>query len=290
MIGDLDISRINAHHVSQFLNRSQVSAKSFHAKHSLLRHFFQYWAARGEIAEMSMPPNRPRQRTTFLPYIYTREELRHLLKLIPVCRTANDKVHPKTLRAALLLLYATGATSGEVVRLLCGDVNLENGIVSLSGSGSKGGRSIPIGKDLTKVFRQYGQWRERVGIKTDRFFSKIDEGLIDSGTIYRYFDRLRRKARLAGFANSTQKPCVRDLRATFAVHQITGWIKKKKDLGVMVPALAEYIGNAVGLDATERYLRFTPARFQNALNKLSPSRSDPRWQVDPALLRFLTEM
>jgi hypothetical protein len=79
------------------------------------------------------------------------------------------------------------------------------------------------------------------------------------------------------------------LRATFAVHQITSWIKRKEDLNQMLPALAVYMGNA-GLESTERYLQLAPERFCGALNKLSPQKSHMRWQDDPALLEFLSNL
>jgi hypothetical protein len=69
------------------------------------------------------------------------------------------------------------------------------------------------------------------------------------------------------------------LRATFAVHRITSWIKRRDDLNLMLPALSAYMGNA-GLESTERYLQLTPERFQDALNKLSPQDSRTRWRDD----------
>jgi integrase/recombinase XerD len=285
----LDISHINVNHVSQFLNRSQASTTVFRVKHGLLRHFFEYWAAHGEISESPMPTNRPRQRSTFLPYIYTREELHRLLQLAPTCITKNDKIHPRTLRALLLVLYATGASAGETTRLVCDSVDLQNGILRLPGSRRVASRSIPLGRDLIRVVQQYADWRGRVGTQDDRFFSRTDGGFISPRAIQRSFERLRRKAGIAGFPKSSQKPCVRDIRATFAVHQITSWIKKKENLDVLLPALAAYLGNA-GLESTERYLRLTPTRFQDALNKLSPSTPHARWQHDSRLLRFLTEL
>ncbi|HMG84963.1 MAG TPA: tyrosine-type recombinase/integrase [Terracidiphilus sp.] len=287
--GNLDLSRVNVNHVSQFLNRSRASTTVFRVKHSLLRHFFEYWAAHGEISESLMPANRPPERSTFLPYIYTREELHRMLRLVPTCITKNDKIHPKTLRAILLVLYATGASACEVTRLVCESVDLQNCIFKLPGSRGKTSRSIPLGKDLIRVVQQYADWRKRVETQGDRFFSRMDGGFISPRAVQRNFERLRRKAGIAGFRKSSQKPCVRDLRATFAVHQITSWIKKKEDLDVMLPALAAYIGNA-GLESTERFLRLTPARFQDALNKLSPSRLHARWQDDSRLLKFLTEL
>src|SRR3954447_23796713 len=80
-VGNLNIQQVTLHHVSDFLDRSQGSGAAFRRKHSLLRRFFEYWAAHGAIAPLPMPSNRPAQRSSFLPYIYTSEELRELLRL-----------------------------------------------------------------------------------------------------------------------------------------------------------------------------------------------------------------
>jgi hypothetical protein len=84
-------------------------------------------------------------------------------------------------------------------------------------------------------------------------------------------------------------PLLRDLRPTFAIHQITSWIRRKEDLNQMLPALAVYMGNA-GLESTETYLQLAPERFRGALNKLSPQKSHTRWRDDPALLEFLANL
>ena len=288
-VGNLPLCQIKVHHVLQFLNRPQTSAAAFRRKHSLLRHFFEYWAAHGEIAALPMPANRPPQRSNFLPYIFTREELRRLLRLTPLSKTSSDKIHHKTLRATLLTLYATGATVSEVTRLVNEDVDLRNGFVRFSGSLLKAGRRIPIGRDLVRVAQQYVDWQKRIGAQSESFFSRIDGRGITPRALGAYFERLRRAAGIAGYRESSQRPCLRDLRVTFAVHQITSWIKRKEDLNLMLPALGAYMGN-VGLESTERYLALTPQRFQNALNKLSPQRSHSRWRDDSALLEFLANL
>jgi site-specific recombinase XerD len=286
---NLEICQITAHHVSEFLDRPQTSVATFRRRHSLLRRFFEFWAAHGAITELPMPSNRPAQRSCFLPYIYTREELRTFLRLTLVLATPNDKIHRKTIRAALLTLYATGATVSEVAKLDKEDVDLRNGLIKFSGSQLKASRCIPIGKDLVRVAQQYIAWQKRTGTQSGCIFSRIDGTRITSRGLRAYFERLRRTAGIDGYRQSSQRPCVRDFRATFAVHRITSWIRRREDLNRMLPALAAYMGNA-GLESTERYLRLTPERFQNALNKLSPQDSHTRWRDDSGLLEFLSNL
>ena len=211
-VGNLSLSQINVNHVSQFLNRSQASATVFRTKYSLLQHFFDYWTAHGEIAEPPMPANRPRQRSNFLPYIYAREELRRLLRVVPSSKTSNDKIHPKTLSAAFLMLYATGASVGEVTTLVNEDVDLQNGLIKFSGNLLKSSRCIPIGRDLVRVLRQYVEWRERIEVQSQFFFCRINGSEITPRAFRAYFERLRRSAGIAGYWESSQRPCVRDLR------------------------------------------------------------------------------
>jgi integrase/recombinase XerD len=288
-VGNLSLSRIGVHHVLEFLNRPQTSTAAFRRRHSLLRHFFEYWAAHGAMAELPMPANRPARRSNFLPYIYTRDELRKLFRLASSTEMPNDKIHHRTLRAALLTLYATGATVSEVTRLVNEDVDLRHGTIKFSTSPLKVGRCVPIGADLIRVARGYIGWRKRMGAGSEFFFSNVDGREISPRALGAYFRRLRQSAGITGNRESTQRPCLRDLRTTFAVHQITSWMKRKEDLNQMLPALAAYMGN-VGLESTERYLQLAPERFQNTLNKLSPHQSHTRWREDPVLLEFLANL
>jgi integrase/recombinase XerD len=287
--GNLPISRIQVQHVSQFLDQPQISSLAFRRTHSLLRHFFEYWSAHGAIAEVPLPPNLPRRLSTFIPYIYSREELRSMVQLAPRLTTSNDTVDWRTFRAVLVALYATGATVGEVTKLAGENVNLRDETISFSSSHLKLERCIPLCKDLVRVLKQHVAWRERKGIRSRFFFATVAGGEIAPRKLLAYFQRLRRAAGIVGYRGSKQRPCLRDLRATFAVHQVTSWIKRNEDLNRMLPALGAYMGN-VGLESAERYLQLTPERFQKALNKLSPSESGARWRNDPVLFDFLSKL
>lgn len=289
LVGNLPLREVNGSHVFQFLNRVQMSDVAFRKYHSLLRHLFDYWAAHGEMEWVLMPPNRPAQRSAFLPYIYAKEEIRELHRLARICGGPRDKLHHRTLSAILFTLYATGANVGEVVELTCQDVDLRLGLVRFSSSSLRVSRSIPICKALVRLLRQYANWRSCSGVQSLLFFSRLDGQKIGSRTLSSYFERIRAASGIVGHRQSSQRPCLRDFRATFAVHRINLWMKQKANLDVMLPALGAYLGNS-GMESTERYLQLTPQRFQAALNKLSPNESRTSWQRDPALLEFLANL
>lgn len=288
-VGNLPLNELTVHHVLQFLSLPLTTPRSFRVKHSLLRHFFDYWAAQGAMQRLPMPPNRSVPRSNHLPYIYTRKELRRLLRLALSISKPRDVVHPKTLRAILLTLYATGANVSEVTRLGNKDVDFRNGRINFSAGWSKTSRCIPVGGDLVRVAQRYAEWKKRIRSQSQFFFPRIDGNEITTHTLLTYFVRLRRAAGIVGYPNSNRMPCLLDLRATYAVHQITSWIKKKRDLNVMLPALGAYMGNTL-LESMERYLQVTPERFQSALNKLSPQNSCARWRDNSTLIEFLANL
>lgn len=247
--GDLPLAQIKIEHVAQFLSRYQSSVVAFRRAHSLLNHFFEYWAANGEVEAHVMPANQPPQRSRFLAYIFSKEEIKRLLKAAPQITTASDTIHHKTIRTAVLTLYATGTTVGELARLTNDDVNLNDGLIQFSGSRLKAGRSIPIANDLIRVMKQYTQWKPKLA-PSKWFLSRMDGRPLTPPLLRSAFERLRRKTGILGYRESSQRPCLRDLRATFAVHRITSWMKRKEDLNVMLPVLAAYSGN-VALESAE---------------------------------------
>ena len=288
-LGEVDLAQVQTRDVLRFLNGPKTSTVTFRGKHSQLRFFFEYWAVRGMIPEFTMPPNRPLQRQTFTPYIYTREEIRRLLQATRTPMTAVDTLHPQTLRAFLITLYTTGALSGEILQLAAKDIDLRRGFITIRTTRFNRSRKLPIGKDLLGVLQRYAAWKKRSKLDAEVFFPRIDGSQIVARTLNGIFQRLRRRANIVRRDGAFYQPRMHDLRATFAVHRITSWIKNKADLNRMLPALSVYMGQ-VGLASTERYLYMTPERFREELNRLSPMKPKRRWRDDPGLLEYLATL
>jgi integrase/recombinase XerD len=109
---------------------------------------------------------------------------------------------------------------------------------------------------------------------------------IDSVYIRKAFATHVRSSGLRRRDGATIWPRISDLRATFAVHRITAWLKDESNLNQMLPALATYLGQS-GLGSIEGYLKLAPERFRKQLLSLSPQKSRRHWRDDPNLMRFL---
>ena len=290
-VGNLLLDDIRPQQVLSFLDGPRTSAITWPRKYNLLRNFFLFWIARQAMRSLPLPPSRRATPQTFVPYIYSRAEIRHLLA---TARTSQSYkgciIDAPTLRTYLILLYGTGILIGEARRLLREDVDFKKRLITIRNARLQPSRQIPFGADLLKALRTYRTSHHREDRMKDPHFFLTTEGYaIKETNMQHTFQKLRRKAGIARHDDIPQAPRLHDFRYTFAVHRLTAWHKHGAEMNRMIPALSMYMGY-VKLGGAARYLRLTPERFRTQLNMLSSRRGKRRWRDDPALMRFLSKL
>jgi integrase/recombinase XerD len=289
-LGDVQLNQVTTKDVSRYLDGPLTSNITWRAKYQLLYHFFEFWSSRGEMPDLVMPPARPYVRQTFVPYVFTRDEIRALLKATVVCQAkVSCTIEAQTLRTLILVLYGTGARIDELLRLQFKDIDLKRGTIIVRSNRFQRFRKLPISRDLMEIIRKYLKWMLRKEYCGHLLFVRKDGTPLVGGVVTHNFQRLRQVAGVTRHDQTQYQPRMHDLRHTFAVHRITSWIRKGADLNRMLPALAAYMGQ-VGLGSTERYLLLTPERFRKELNKLSSARGKGHWRNDMNLMRFLAAL
>jgi integrase/recombinase XerD len=287
-IGNIQLCQVTTRHVLCYLDESDGASVRWRIKHQILDRFFSYWSNLELASQVVMPPLKPKVRQTFAPYIYSRLQLRALLRATTYYKDRRDCISRQTMRTTMLLLYGTGALIGEVLRLQCSDIDLATAQILIRGKGASRFREIPVGADVLDVLRRYWAWRSRKKFLGAHFLiSKFDRAL-NIHTVVKHFERLRRRAGVKRCGERYQ-PRLADFKFTFAVHRITSWIRNGADLDRMLPALAAYMGQA-GLGSTERYMSLTAERFRKELEKLSPGPAKYSWRNDKALMEFLATL
>jgi hypothetical protein len=91
-VGDVPLDTIMPTHILDFLNRPPSSYTTWCVKFSLLKFFFEHWSARGLVDRLPMPRRIPAPlalRQAFVPYVYSRNEVRLLLQAIPAWETRS---------------------------------------------------------------------------------------------------------------------------------------------------------------------------------------------------------
>ncbi|HEX8890049.1 MAG TPA: site-specific tyrosine recombinase XerD [Pyrinomonadaceae bacterium] len=139
------------------LSRDGLAPASVSRSVSAARGFFRFLMLDGHIKEHPAEDLNTPQRMAHLPRFLTVEEMERLLA-VPDVETAEGLRD----RAMLELMYAAGLRVSELVKLKRADVNLDAGLVSCHGKGSKE-RHVPIGKSATEWLEKYIGVRARSG-------------------------------------------------------------------------------------------------------------------------------
>jgi site-specific recombinase XerD len=260
------VAVIGADAVAAFLAGAGPVTSAWHIRYRALKGFFRFAVSRGHRNDAPLPTVIPKPPPPFVPYIYSRDEIRRLLDAIPSYRRCRTGIEPETLRAILLLLYGAGLRAGEALNLSVADVDLPNAILTVRNTKSFKTRLVPMSRHLTSVLSEYARWRAvaHPAVGDDRRFFLSKRGTaIHLVTLEDAFQRLREHAQVRRSDGARYQPRLHDLRHAFAVHRLTEWYRQGADVQRLVHHLSVYLGHA-HLAATQVYLTMTPELLQQA--------------------------
>jgi integrase len=209
----------------------------------------------------------PVKESVFLPYIFSRDEVRQLLAAATSHR--GRFIWGPMLRALILVLYCTGLRLGEAVRLRTDDVDLDRGTLMVRHSKGRS-RIVPIRPDLVAELRRYAAERHQLVCELRRaapegLFLRLDASPL---TVTSASNALRQLLRKLGMKPPNGRIGARpyEFRHAFAVHRLTAWATEGVDVHAKLPWLSAYLGhqNVLG---TEVYLKATPQLLELASSR-----------------------
>lgn len=205
----------------------------------------------------------PQPDKTFLPYIFTHNEIRRLLAAVDQTKqcTHYDRQSLAHLIMPVLfrMLYCCGLRIGEALKLKTEAVDLKNGVLRLTETKNNKERLVPMSITLTKICADYRTNPIVKNCGNEYFFPAPDGTHYAVCTIY---ERFREYLFLAGIGHGGRGkgPRLHDVRHTMAVHTLNKWASDGKDLYVALPILMTYLGHS-SLRSTEKYLRLVPEAY-----------------------------
>ena len=217
----------------------------------------------GYLCNMGYPsyiPEIPKFKSSFIPYIFTKEEIGLILTACDrfyACKVMPDS-YTRVIPALLRVLYGTGLRIGEAVNLLEKDVNLSEKYLKIRQSKNGTERIVPISASLTDTCEKYQALKKteiRGKIQCELFFVKDNNTQCRLSSVYRVF---REILRLAGISHRGKGlgPRLHDLRHTFACHSLAQMVDSGLDLYHAIPLLSTYLGHRA-IESTEKYVRLT---------------------------------
>jgi site-specific recombinase XerD len=263
---NISLNQVSMKHVNDFLYGGKPVTSRWFIKYTALKGFYRYAASRGYIKDLPLPRTLPKRPPSFIPYIYTRDELKIIFKLSLTYQKRRSIIEPYTIHVILILLYGTGLRVSEALSLKVSDVDLSSTVITVREAKFYKTRLVPFSKQIANVLTVYKLWRKNHGgmQNSEATFFMSSNGLaIKIATLQDTFLRIRKQAKIQREGKASCQPRLHDLRHTFAVHRLTFWYQSKLNVQILLPFLSVYMGHAK-LSATSIYLTMTPELLDEA--------------------------
>ena len=191
------------------------------------------------------------------PHIYTDREIDDLLaaaRQLP----PRGTLRPVTYETIFGLIAATGLRISEALNLQCGDVDLNQGHLTVRKTKFRKSRHVPVHGTVVTELRRYMLIRQRyggTGAEAPMFLSSTGKQL-RKRTVHHVFAKLRADLGWTARGGYAQVR-VHDLRHTFVCRRVQLWHEHGTDIDNAMAALSTYVGHAKVSD-TYWYLTGVP--------------------------------
>jgi integrase/recombinase XerD len=216
-----------------------------------------------------MPRPRAANPPPFRPYIFTVPQLRLLMAEAGSLKMNRARrLDPLTFQTMVSVIYGAGALIHEAMDLRTSDVDLERKVMTLRRLGGVRKRILPMSDTMARQLMLYNRtvWSRRKDCPL--FFVNTAGQAVPRQTLIHNFRRICSRLAITQDHGISRTPGLHDLRHTFAVHALNGWLAKGKDARQMLPTLSGYMGHVMPI-STEQYLKLVPARFTRHLASLT---------------------
>lgn len=252
---------------------SQADPSWWAKRLSVVRGFARHLATLDENTEVPPTDLLPHQSQRRTPYLYTPDQI---IALMAAAGRLSCPMRAATFATVIGLMACTGLRTGEVMRLDCEDLNMDDGVLTVRNSKLGKSRLVPLHPSTIEQLRGYIARRDllRPRPETPALF------LSGAGTRLNQTNASTTFAKLRAAAGITVPPGRRparltDLRHSFAVNTLVGWYGDGADVPARLPALSAYLGH-VSPASTYWYLEASTDLMTAATRLLEQS-----WQVRP---------
>lgn len=250
--------------MSQGLNR-QVNTKLRDA--SAINCFLDFVSRRGFKAYKIPPKSLPREARNFQAYIFTKDEILRILRAadhVPFGK--QNPIRHYQIPVVFRILFNCGLRTAELLHLRVCDVDLKENIFTILDTKFHKNRLVPFSNVVADSLKEYFEIVPPVSEDSLLFTSPRSESGYSQSWMHSQFRLLLRQAHIP-HGGPGKGPRPHDIRHTFAVHCLNGWVLAGEDLTAALPVLSRYLGHN-GLGGTQKYLQLTAEMYPDIVSKL----------------------
>lgn len=247
---------LSAETISSWLKTRNVSAKTKIKNLSHMRGFSKYLIS---LKIEASYPEAYKFQNDYIPYVFSDVEIDRIIEAAD-----NFEARKKLTRSVLIfpvllrILYGCGLRLSEGRSLRWKDVDLENGILTITEAKNLKQRFVPMDDSLTIVLKNYREMTQVDGICSDYLFeSELHPSKpFKNNTFYEWFLKVLKAADInyAKRNNRKRGPCPHCLRHCFTLKSFLKSESEGRRFEDTAPFLAAYLGHD-SVKETDAYLR-----------------------------------
>ena len=249
---DLDLIKLTRQDLREWLidlSSEKLSESSKRRMVSAVRGLYKFLMFEGHVEKNPADDLVSPQKGFYLPRFLNQSEIETLLAAPDV--STEEGVRD---RAVLELMYACGLRVSEAVNLKIGDVDLESGILTTTGKGSKT-RRVPIGTSAVEWVRSYLAVRRRQeNIEVENLFTTASCQPLTRQVIHSFIKAYAQKSGFDGVSPHT-------LRHSFATHLVQN--------NADIRSVQQMLGHA-DISTTQIYTHITSTQLKKNYDRFHP--------------------
>lgn len=231
------------------LSGAMLSENSKRRLLSSLRGFYKFLMFEGHITENPAENLDSPQKSFYLPKFLNQSEVEQLLSQPETSTEAGLRD-----RALLELMYSSGLRVSEAVNLKLSDVDLDAGILTTTGKGSKT-RRVPVGSSAVEWLKSYLALRRKPeNIEVSNLFIEPSGRPLTRQAIHGLVKEYSERCGLKGVSPHT-------LRHSFATHLV----QNRAD----IRSVQQMLGHA-DISTTQIYTHITDSHLKKSYEKFHP--------------------
>ena len=226
---------------------------------SIIRQFGAYLDSLGCPAYILPKGSYPKGQH-YVPYIYAEDELNRFFAQTDSCRYCVECPHRHAIMPVFFrMIYTCGLRVSEARMLKVGEVDFDEGVLTISYAKKDKDRLVPMADSLLKRCRTYAEVVHRSSDSQTYFFPAGNGMPLTPPNVYKNFRKFLWQAGIS-HGGRGKGPRIHDFRHTYACHCLKRWVDQGKDLSAYLPILKTYLGHD-SFQETAYYLRLTADVF-----------------------------
>jgi integrase len=203
-------------------------------------------------------------RTQNIPYNFTDAEMTALFDAIDKLPADKGEPYLNLIAPTLFrLTYTCGLRPNEVRELLCENVDLKSGVITILNTKQHKDRIVVMSDDMQKMCRRYDDRRAIFANGNRYFFPSNNGGSFKSERLQSVLTKAWTKAICSKDCPLPPRIRVYDLRHRMASACLNNWLDEGKDLVAMLPYLRAYMGHG-SLNETAYYIHILPENLMKS--------------------------